>query len=252
MFGKGGNMKDITTAELAIVISAGSALISLISAITSIYYNSRSQKQYNISLDPALSFKLLECKGILYLQITNTGKSAAREIEITINSIENNGSRQELLLDSIFNDKFELFAGETTQGAIGLWGENVVEHTFPKVLINVQYKKQITKKKVAFSRTVIFCPAYREKVYADVNMDLREISSNIATIARADLRTANYLDGCQVAPFDELNILAHKSLHDDMLDIQKRNDESNIVSRETTIMNCIRKLRDQKHKGSIK
>lgn len=35
-------------------------------------------------------------------------------------------------------------------------------------------------------------------------------------MARANLRTANYLDGCQVVPYDELNILAHKSLHDDL------------------------------------
>lgn len=236
----------IGTSELAIIISAISAFISLVSVGTSIYFNTKNQKQYNRSLEPSLSFKLIEHKYMLYLQITNTGKSAARNIKITVKSLENNGSREELCLDKIFNESFELFAGETTQGYIGVWGENIADHTFPKLTIDVKYKKHITKKNVSFSRTVIFNPSYVEKVYADVNIDLSEMNKNVSKIAKANLRTANYLDGCQVAPFDELNILAHRSLHDDMLDIYKGSKQSNIQSREDTINSCFQKNNKKK------
>lgn len=234
---------------MTIIISMVSAIIALISAGASIYFNTRNQKQYNRSLEPALSFKLVEYESILYLQIINTGKSAAHDIEIHINRLENNGNREELMLDTIFNEKFELYEGETTQGSIALWGENIMEHTFPKLFIDVKYKKHITQKYESFSRKVFFCPSYGEKVYANVNLDLRDISQSISSIARANLRTANYLDGCQIAPYDELNILAHKSLHDDMLDIQKGNMQSNVTTRENSIKNCILK---QKRKNIMR
>jgi len=220
---------------VAIVISGVSVIIALVSAITSIYYNSKNQKQYNRSLEPSLSFRLIEYGYVLFLQISNTGKSAAHDIKIEIIELENNGTRDELKLDKIFDDRFELYEGEATQGAIAIWGENVVEHTFPKVKIRVRYKEHITQKEVSYTRTVIFSPAYVEKVFADVNVDLKEINSNMKSIAKSNLRTANYLDGCQIAPFDELNIMAGRSLHDDMLDIQKENAESNIRSRASML-----------------
>ena len=68
---------EIGASEIALIISAISAVISLVSVGTSIYYNNKNQKQYNRSLEPSLSFRLLELNGMLYLQIANTGKSAA-------------------------------------------------------------------------------------------------------------------------------------------------------------------------------
>ena len=224
-------MKSINASEIAIIISAISAFVAIVSVGASIYFNTKNQKQYNRSLEPALSFRLVEYNSMLYLQIINTGKSAAHDIDISVKELENNGSREKLYLDEIFNNKFELFTGETTQGRVALWGENIVEHTFPKLAIDVKYRKHISQKVESFSRTVIFYPSYGEKVFADVNIDLHEINGSMANIARANLRTANYLDGCQVAPFDELNILAHKSLHDDLLDIQKENTQSNVMDR---------------------
>lgn len=70
---------------------------------------------------------------------------------------------------------------------------------------------------------------------------MNEMNKNISRIAKANLRTANFLDGCQVAPFDDLNILANKSLHDDMLDIQQGIKQSNIQSRNETIVSCFQK-----------
>ena len=57
-------------------------------------------------------------------------------------------------------------------------------------------------------------------------------------MAKANLRTANYLDGCQVAPFDELNILAHKSLHDDLQSVKQGEENvSTVMKREDVIKN---------------
>ena len=90
-------MKNIT---IQTIISIVAACISLIAVIVSIYYNHKNNKQYLKSLEPLLSFKLLELKSELYLRITNTGKSAANDIAIEIKKIENNGDRNELNLDA--------------------------------------------------------------------------------------------------------------------------------------------------------
>lgn len=221
---------------IAIIISVISAVIALVSTITSIYFNCKNQKQYNSSLEPALSFKLIEYNYMLYLQIINTGRSAAHNIKIDVKKIDNNGSCK-LDLDDIFDSRFELFPDEATQGRIAFWGENVVEHTFPKVTIEVKYEEHITKKEIVYERNVIFSPAYIEKVYADVNMDLKHIEDSVKTIARASMRTANYLDGYQVSIVDEINILAGRSLHDDIMNAERKNKESNVIDRATLLQN---------------
>lgn len=226
---------DFSNEEVAIIISGVSVLVAIISVVVSIIYNAKSQKQYNRSLEPALSFRLVDYNGILYLQVENTGKSAAYDIQIDIKNLENNGGRDTIHKDAIFENEFELYAGEKTQGMIGHLGNSMGNHCFPKVTLEVTYRKHINRKKIILTRTVVFCPAYNEKIYADVKMDLRSIDKNIESIAKSNLRTANYLDGCQVAPFDELNILANRSLHDDMLDIRKKDAESNIKNRRTVI-----------------
>lgn len=52
-------MKNIT---IQTIISIVAACISLIAVIVSIYYNHKNNKQYLKSLEPLLSFKLLELK----------------------------------------------------------------------------------------------------------------------------------------------------------------------------------------------
>ena len=56
-------------------------------------------------------------------------------------------------------------------------------------------------------------------------------------MAKAILRTANYLNGCQVAPFDELNIFAHKSLYDDLQSVKQGENVSTVMKREEVIKN---------------
>lgn len=78
------------------VISIIAAFISLSTVIVSIYYNQKNNKQYLKSLDPLLFFKLFELKDELYLRVTNTGRSAAKDVLIEIKKLENNGDRNEL------------------------------------------------------------------------------------------------------------------------------------------------------------
>ena len=227
-------MENIT---IQTVVSILAAFISLIAVIVSIYYNHKNNKQYLKSLDPLLSFKLLELKKELYLRITNTGKSAANDISIKIIKIENNGDRNELNLDTLFDKKFELYPDESTQGRIAFWGETICSSAFPKIDITIRYRKGITGKQVYMERTVIFSPSYDNKIYGDFNIDLRELNKNMNVMAKANLRTANYLDGCQVAPFDELNILAHRSLRDDLQSVKEGENESTIMERTEVIKN---------------
>ena len=235
---------DFSNEELAIIISGVSVFVAIISVIVSIIYNVQGQKQYNRSLEPAISFKLVDYSGMLYLHVENTGKSAAFDIKINIRKLENNGGQETIHKDAIFENEFELYAGEKTQGMIGYLGETYSEHCFPKVTLEVTYRKHISRKKVMLTRTVVFCPAYNEKIYADVKMDLHSIEKNIENIAKSNLRTANYLDGCQVTPFDELNIIANRSLHDDILDVRKKDAESNIKNRKTVIEEAMFKVAD--------
>ena len=49
------------------------------------------------------------CKcGHLMLRVTNTGRSAAKDVLIKIKRIENNGDRNELELDALFGKEIEL------------------------------------------------------------------------------------------------------------------------------------------------
>jgi hypothetical protein len=75
------------------------------------------------------------------------------------------------------------------------------------------------------------------KIYGDFNIDLRELNKNVDVMAKANLRTANYLDGCQVAPFDKLNILAHRSLHDDLKAVKEGEKATTIMERSEVIKN---------------
>ena len=96
-------------------------------------------------------------------------------------------------------------------------GENITTGILnPKITVDVSYLIYGTKTKVQYTRTVTFSKVYDTKIFADVNMDLKDVESSLKATARAAVRTANYLDGNQVSVFDESNILAGKSLQNDM------------------------------------
>lgn len=65
------------------------------------------------------------------------------------------------------------------------------------------------------------------------------MESKVDKIARAVVRVANYFDGCQVAKFDELNILAGKSLRNDMVEVLKSKEETSVLSKTETIQDSL-------------
>ena len=95
--------------ELSLAVAAISAFIAAISAIAAFVANHQNKKQYKESVQPQLSMSLVEFNSVLYLRVKNTGKLAARNIEIRVNGIRNNGCSDKLFLDDLFNGEFELY-----------------------------------------------------------------------------------------------------------------------------------------------
>ena len=183
-----------------------------------LWQNQQINKQHLESMAPAFSMSLISVKGLLFLTIENTGENAAKEIKISVESIENNGENCELKLDDLFASTFELYPKETVQGFIAFSGENMCTRTFPQVTVNVSYFWPQLNRHETYKRKVIYNNGYKQNVNADISMDNREMESAVNNISRASIRVANYLDGCNVAPFDESNILAKTSLRNDMVE----------------------------------
>lgn len=224
--------------NLAILISAVSAFVATISTITALVANHRSQKHYKKSVEPQLSMKLVDFDSVLYLQIKNTGKTVARKISIAPKQIVNNGDCPSTPnTDGLFSMEFELYPSETVQSAVGFCYQTLCgELAFPQLTISVTYYMDGVSKPVSFERTVTYAPAYDSKITADINYNSSKIEGALKSISRASVRTANYLDGNQVAEFDELNILANKSLENDLRNALGK-DEKPILSREDIIKN---------------
>ena len=205
-----------TTNNLAVVISAISALIAALSTVAAFRSNHQNKKQYLESIQPQLSMSLVEFNSQLYLRIKNTGKTAAKNVVLSIKTIKNNGYADKLDLDLLFSSSFELYPEETVQGKVSVYGRDISHTSFPSVEIDVSYKCDVDNRKYQYARTVTFLSAYTEKVSADVNFDTGKIEDSLRCISRAAVRTANYLDGHQIGSFDELDILAGKSLENDL------------------------------------
>lgn len=66
------------------------------------------------------------------------------------------------------------------------------------------------------------------------NMNLNDIGHNINNMHKSLLRLANYFDGNEIAPFDELNIVSSNHFQKDLLNT-KNEVSSEIKSREESI-----------------
>ena len=202
-----------------------------------LWQNRQIHGQHIETLAPALSMNLISLRGMLYLTIENTGQSEARKIQIKIESIENNGDNAGLMLDDLFSSTFDLFPKETVQGRITLLGLDVATQIFPLITVDISYVWLKDSRMENYKRRVIYDNGYAPKTFVDDenNFELGRSASDIDSIARAIVRIANYLDGCQVAKFDELNILAGKSLRNDIVDALKTKEEVPVLSRIKTI-----------------
>ena len=197
------------------ILSSVATIVTAMVAICAIIQNHR---QYYDSIQPQLSMTLAEYSGMLYLQIKNSGKLAAKDIRISDVSIENNGTHNELNLGALFQNAFELYPEETVQDEIAIFDTSLCEIAFPRVSLSVEYKVGKQLKKQKYSRTVTFVKAYSCRISADINIDTSKRDDALKAISRASLRVANYLDGHQLAPFDEVDLLAGKSLQNDLVE----------------------------------
>lgn len=229
-----------TTDKVSLLISSIATLIAAISTIVAIIANIRSNRQYKKSIEPQLSMHLVNFNNMLYLLVKNTGKTVARNISLIPCCLTNNGDNDEQPSeDGLFAMQFELYPDEVVQTEVCSTNDTILTKAFPQLKLNVSYQDDGVKKKVVYQRTVTFAPAYDNKIVADVNLDLRKMESSISSISRAAVRTANYLDGRQVAAFDELNILAGKSLENDLRNALGK-EEVPIKSCEQTIDECVK------------
>lgn len=116
----------------------------------------------------------------------------------------NNGNSNKFAPDELFSSSFELYPEEMVQGKVAMQGGDIYNEIFPQIRISVSYASGTTKKAHTYLRTVTYQSAYTEKIIADVHWDTKNIDSSLGSIARAVVRTANYLDGEQVTAIDEL------------------------------------------------
>ncbi len=224
-----------TPEKVAILVSSISALIAAVSTVTAIIANSRNDRQYKKSIEPQLSMQLVDFNSLLYLQVKNTGKTVARDISIIPSFLVNNaGNTEQPRKEGLFAMQFELYPDEVVQTEVGYISNNIETKAFPQLGLQVEYQVEGSRKKVSYERTVTFAPAYDNKIIADVNLDLRNVEKSMQSISRATVRAANYLDGCQVADYDELNILAGKTLANDIRSVFGK-EEIPVMSRTELI-----------------
>ncbi len=231
------------TSTIIAIISAG---ISTVAVIITVIFNLLAHKQYIKSLNPLLSFKLFEYENFLFLTITNTGKTAAKEIVIHINELINNGDRNDLQLDDLFNNKFELFPTESTQGCIALYGENISQHVFPYIKVDISFKRELNNKRFHYSRSIYYSTSNEGKLLANVKMDTTQLTDSIKSISRSNIRIANYLDGHQLASFDEIDLISDNSLRNEICEIFDKEKKDPVKTRKQTIEGQFSKKRNGK------
>ena len=201
-----------------------------------LWQNHTIQEQHIESQEPLLSMNLIEENSILYLVVENTGGVEAKDIKLNVLELCNNGERNELWLDGLFKTVFELYPKEKVKGRIALSGANIATEIFPQIKLNVSYIRPDLNRKKEYERTVVYNG--KSSCITNTNTESKSIASDLDKIARANVRIANYLDGHQVAKFDELNILANRSLKNDLVEAIKTKQETPICDRKETIYEC--------------
>lgn len=197
-----------------------------------LWQNQSIQKQHIETLAPALSMKLISLKNVLYLTIENTGQNEAKDINISVDDIKNNGERNKLNLDNLFSSTFELYPKETVQGCVAFSGANINTQIFPQITVTVSYLWPQLNRREQYKRKVIYDNGCIQKISADIEVDNSKIESDVDKIALAAVRVANYLDGHQLAKIDNLNILSERSLRNDIVGAINTREEVPIVTRD--------------------
>lgn len=205
-------MTETIIETISVVISAVTLLIVLIN-------------QYKMMKDkePQLLFSLRSIDNILFLKVKNSGLTKAKNIRIIINKIYNNGGNG-LQEDQIFQIPFELSSQEEIQGMIGILGESLSNHVFPYIDIRVNYDKPHFIRTVKYDRQVFYYASAENRISVDTGLNFKNIDHNVDNIHKSVLRLANYFDGNEVAPFDELNLLSNNHFAKDIKNIKEEKD----------------------------
>ena len=191
-----------------------SVILSAIAVGSSIYFSYKTRKQYIESLNPLLSFQLVDNCGLLFLTIKNTGQSEAIEIKIIFDEISNNGEETLFDIAKIFKSELTLYPNEKVTGYIAKAGANNSTEIAPTVKVNVSYIKGNNKKKTQYSRSI----CYAGETDNPIEDRLREIGSKLNEISASNNRMANYFSGNWLLTIDELNLQPQRNLYQDIKD----------------------------------
>ena len=189
-----------------------SVILSAIAVGSSIYFSYKTRKQYIESLNPLLSFQLVDNCGLLFLTIKNTGQSEAIEIKIIFDEISNNGEETLFDIAKIFKSELTLYPNEKVTGYIAKAGANISTEIAPTVKVHVSYIKGNNKKKTQYSRSICYAGE------TDIEDRLREIGSKLNEISASNNRMANYFSGNWLLTIDELNLQPQRNLYQDIKD----------------------------------
>lgn len=240
-----------TAGDVITYIAGFEAFIGTVSlGFLALWQNHQIQEQHIESQEPILSMNLIDENSMLYLFVENTGGVEAIDIHIKVLNICNNGQNNELFLDGLFDTVFELYPKEKVRGRIALSGANIVTEIFPQIKLKVSYIRPDLKRKKEYERTITYNSSLSQNTSVNTNTEYKKMASDVDKIARANVRIANYLDGYQVAKFDELNILANRSLKNDLVDVINTKQETPICDRTHTIdENLKNKSQEEKENG---
>ena len=191
-----------------------SVILSAIAVGSSIYLSYKTRKQYIESLNPLLSFQLVDNCGLLFLTIKNTGQSEAIEIKIIFDEISNNGEETLFDIAKIFKSELTLYPNEKVTGYIAKAGANISTEIAPTVKVHVSYIKGNNKKKTQYSRSI----CYAGETDNPIEDRLREIGSKLNEISASNNRMANYFSGNWLLTIDELNLQPQRNLYQDIKD----------------------------------
>ena len=191
-----------------------SVILSAIAVGSSIYFSYKTRKQYIESLNPLLSFQLVDNCGLLFLTIKNTGQSEAIEIKIIFDEISNNGEETLFDIAKIFKSELTLYPNEKVTGYIAKAGANISTEIAPTVKVHVSYIKGNNKKKTQYSRSI----CHAGETDNPIEDRLREIGSKLNEISASNNRMANYFSGNWLLTIDELNLQPQRNLYQDIKD----------------------------------
>lgn len=191
-----------------------SVILSAIAVGSSIYFSYKTRKKYIESLNPLLSFQLVDNCGLLFLTIKNTGQSEAIEIKIIFDEISNNGEETLFDIAKIFKSELTLYPNEKVTGYIAKAGANISTEIAPTVKVHVSYIKGNNKKKTQYSRSI----CYAGETDNPIEDRLREIGSKLNEISASNNRMANYFSGNWLLTIDELNLQPQRNLYQDIKD----------------------------------